>query len=128
MNRYRIFNWTVFGLVCYLAALPVIGRGMRFLLPVIWHCPYRAMTGRPCPFCGTTRDLARLWHGNFDFGNPATPFLVLFLVAELIWRLILLSRRHSHSRALIVGDTLVHIPLVLLLLGAYLWFWYHSTP
>ena len=51
-KRYRIFNWTVFGFVCYMAALPVFARAMRFLLPQIWRCSYLRMTGQPCPFCG----------------------------------------------------------------------------
>ena len=124
-ERYRIFNWTVFGLLCYMAALPVVGRVMRFLLPQLWHCAYRSMTGRLCPFCGTTGDLARLWHGDFALRNPMTPFLAAFLAAELVWRIVLLCRRR-HSLALMRGDLLVHIPLLLLLFGAYLCFWYVS--
>ena len=92
-KRYRIFNWTVFGFVCYMAALPVFARAMRFLLPQIWRCSYLRMTGQPCPFCGTTGDLARLWHGNFDFRNPVTPLLAMFLLFELVWRSVLLLRR-----------------------------------
>ncbi len=127
-GRYRVFNWTVLGLICYMAALPVVGQAMRFLFPQLWHCAYRSMTGRPCPFCGTTRDLAQLWHGDFSFRNPVTPFLVLFLAAEVCWRIYLLCRRRNASRKWMRGDLLLHVPLLLLLLGTYLWFWYVSPP
>lgn len=127
-GRYRIFNWTVLGLTCYMAALPVVGRAMRFLLPQLWHCAYRSMTGRPCPFCGTTGDLARLWQGDFALQNPATPLLAAFLAGELCWRIFLLCRRRAATRKWMRGDLLVHIALLVLLLGAYLWFWSVSPP
>ena len=126
-KRYRIFNWTVFGFVCYMAALPVFARAMRFLLPQIWRCSYLRMTGQPCPFCGTTGDLARLWHGNFDFRNPVTPLLAMFLLFELVWRSVLLLRRRLPAR-LMWWDLGVHILLLSLLLGAYLCVWFAARP
>ncbi|WP_294502121.1 DUF2752 domain-containing protein [uncultured Victivallis sp.] len=119
MKRYRILNWTVFGLLCYIAALPVIARGMRFLFPAVWKCSYRSMTGNPCPFCGTTRDLAKLWRGEFDFLNPVTPYLAAFLLAEFAWRIVLLLCRKS-SQHLPWWDLAIHIALLSLLLGSYL--------
>lgn len=127
MSPYRIFNWTVLGLVCYMAALPVVGRVMRFLLPQFWKCTYKAMTGNPCPFCGTTGDLTRFWQGNFEFRNPATPFLIAFLAAELIWRIALLCRR-SHAPILIKYDFLLHAFLLVLLAGIYLGFHMNFRP
>lgn len=126
-KRYRIFNWTVFGFVCYMAALPVFARAMRFLLPQIWRCSYLRMTGQPCPFCGTTGDLARLWHGNFDFRNPVTPLLAMFLLFELVWRSVLLLRRRLPAR-LMWWDLGAHILLLSLLLGAYLCVWFAARP
>ena len=122
MKRYRILNWTVFGLLCYIAALPVIARAMRFLLPAVWKCSYRSMTGSPCPFCGTTRDLARLWRGEFDFLNPVTPYLAAFLLAESAWRIALLVRRDTPPR-LPRWDLAIHIVNLSLLLGSYLACW-----
>lgn len=122
MKRYRILNWTVFGLLCYIAALPVIARAMRFLLPAVWKCSYRSMTGSPCPFCGTTRDLARLWRGEFDFLNPVTPYLAAFLLAESAWRIALLVRRDTPPR-LPRWDLAIHIVILSLLLGSYLACW-----
>ena len=106
MKKYRILNWTVFGLLCYIAALPVIARVMRFLLPGLWRCSYRSMTGRPCPFCGTT----------------VTPYLAAFVLAEFAWRIVLLLRRKS-SPHLPWWDLAIHIALLALLLGSYLACW-----
>ena len=122
MKRYRILNWTVFGLLCYIAALPVVARAMRFLLPDFWRCSYRSMTGRPCPFCGTTRDLARLWNGNFDFSNPVTPYLAAFVLAEFAWRIALLLRKDPPP-PLPWWDLAIHIGILSLLLGSYLLCW-----
>lgn len=99
---------------------------MRFLLPQIWRCSYLRMTGQPCPFCGTTGDLARLWHGNFDFRNPVTPLLAMFLLSELVWRSVLLLRRRLPAR-LMWWDLGAHILLLSLLLGAYLCVWFASA-
>ena len=97
MKKYRILNWTVFGLLCYIAALPVIARVMRFLLP-------------------------GLWRGESDFLNPVTPYLAAFVLAEFAWRIVLLLRRKS-SPHLPWWDLAIHIALLALLLGSYLACW-----
>ncbi len=124
---FRIFNWTVLGLICYMAALPAIARVMRFFVPKLWICAYRARTGTSCPFCGTTTDLGRLWHGNFEFLNPMTPYLALVLVLELIWRIVLLVRRPL-SRKQMIADFSFHLILLTGLFGAYLWLYCASLP
>ncbi|MBS1371126.1 MAG: hypothetical protein HPZ91_14335 [Lentisphaeria bacterium] len=122
MKRYRILNWTVLGLLCYIAALPAAARAMRFIFPQLWQCSYRRMTGTPCPFCGTTGDLSRMWSGNFDLRNPVTPYLAAFILAEFAWRLWLLSRK-KHPASLPRRDLIAHLLLLALLLGAYLACW-----
>lgn len=127
-KRYRIFNWTVFGFVCYMAALPVFARAMRFLLPQIWRCSYLRMTGQPCPFCGTTGDLARLWHGNFDFlESRHSAACQCFCCLNLSGGASLLLRRRLPAR-LMWWDLGAHILLLSLLLGAYLCVWFAARP
>lgn len=53
-------------------------------------CPWRSLTGLPCPLCGMTRSVTACVH--LDFGralatNPAGPLVVALAVAALLaWR------------------------------------------
>jgi hypothetical protein len=57
-------------LVGFLVALSLLqpddltqGRGVAACLP---PCPYRTLTGDPCPTCGVTRGVSACLHGRFD--------------------------------------------------------------
>lgn len=55
-------------------------------LPGFVLCPFRAVTGLPCPGCGMTRAFCSIGHGDFAgaFGfNVLAPFV--FLAALLLW-------------------------------------------
>lgn len=55
-------------------------------LPRVVLCPFRAVTGLPCPGCGMTRAFCSLGHGDLAgaFGyNALSPFV--FAAALLIW-------------------------------------------
>lgn len=55
-------------------------------LPGIVLCPFRAVTGLPCPGCGMTRAFCALGHGDLSgaFGyNALAPFV--FAAALLVW-------------------------------------------
>ncbi|HVF42774.1 MAG TPA: DUF2752 domain-containing protein [Pyrinomonadaceae bacterium] len=79
-------------------------RRARFVLPItsavfaasaLWRpgelpgfvlCPFRALTGLPCPGCGMTRAFCALGHGDLSaaFGyNPLAPFV--FAAALVVW-------------------------------------------
>ena len=47
--------------------------------PVI--CPFRLLTGLPCPGCGLTRSWAYLMHGHWSDGVAANPFGILTLLS-----------------------------------------------
>jgi hypothetical protein len=49
--------------------------------PVI--CPFRRLTGLPCPGCGLTRSWVYLAHGRWHDGFAAHPFGVVAAVAAL---------------------------------------------
>jgi Protein of unknown function (DUF2752) len=44
-------------------------------------CPFRALTGLPCPFCGGTTAAVRLGHGDLRGAVAASPIAVLLLAA-----------------------------------------------
>jgi len=55
-------------------------------LPGFVLCPFRAVTGLPCPGCGMTRAFCALGHGDLSaaFGyNALAPFV--FAAALLLW-------------------------------------------
>ena len=49
-------------------------------LPV-WRCPFRALTGRPCPGCGMSRAFVHLLRGEWTQAVRLHPFAPLFLMA-----------------------------------------------
>jgi hypothetical protein len=65
---------------------------VRPMLPVwpVPPCPLRSVTGIPCPFCGMTRGVTAIVHGNFSaaFGfNPGAFLVVAMAIVVLVaWR------------------------------------------
>jgi hypothetical protein len=79
----RPLRWAGAGMLGIAAVRPLFGSpGLG--------CPLRAMTGVPCPFCGMTRGVTDVVHGDFGaaaFLNPGSLFLVFAAVALLVaWR------------------------------------------
>jgi Protein of unknown function (DUF2752) len=76
------------------AWLILLGLSVMFCLSVLWRpsdngiilCPFRALTGYPCPGCGMTRAFSALAHGEplrAILYNPLSP--ILFVAAILVW-------------------------------------------
>jgi hypothetical protein len=72
----------------------LLGLSAMFLTSALWRpsdngiilCPFRAMTGYPCPGCGMTRAFSAIAHGELWRAvryNPLSP--LLFLAAIAIW-------------------------------------------
>src|ERR1044072_4837780 len=72
----------------------LLGLSAMFLTSALWLpsdngiilCPFRAMTGYPCPGCGMTRAFSAIAHGEpvrAVLYNPLSP--VLFLAAAMLW-------------------------------------------
>ena len=83
------FNITFFLLAIYVIFFPLIAKVLNWISPVLTKCPYKEMTGNPCPLCGGTRYIAKLPE---VFQNPSMllhPFglIILFIIFNLIFRI-----------------------------------------
>ena len=65
-------------------------------------CPFRAVTGRPCVFCGLTRALAYAMHGEFAEAARLHPFWWAAALLIVVLALMLLARA-ARPRAPIPG-------------------------
>lgn len=78
------FPWgLVFGAAAIAASL-----GARLLLDVLGYdaaCPFRALTGSPCPTCFGLRALAALGRGDFPGALSANPLFAAAAIALAVW-------------------------------------------
>jgi hypothetical protein len=76
------------------ALITWLGLSVIFAISALWRpsddgiilCPFRALTGHPCPGCGMTRAFSAIAHGDLwqaVLYNPFSP--LLFLTAILVW-------------------------------------------
>ena len=72
------------GWLGYTAAYPTLHQ-VHATLPA---CPFYALTGHPCPFCGGTRSYAAMWHGDVAAAAryyPLGPLLFVLTFVALGW-------------------------------------------
>lgn len=61
-----------------------------------WACPFKQVTGLPCPGCGLTTATGQLLHGQFSASLHTHPFAGIFLLAFIIMAIsIALPQKHS---------------------------------
>jgi hypothetical protein len=77
-------------------------------------CPFRALTGLPCPFCGGTTAASRLGHADLRGALAASPLAVAMLVSWPFVGAISLPRWWQRRRLRITA-------IVVVLIGAELW-------
>ena len=116
-RTYRIVNWVILGFMLYLLALPFLSPLLEKCLPSVWGiCPYREVWNEPCPLCGVTRAVGAVLQGDFNRAvllNPLSIFAVLFILSELIFRVVLLCLNLSRRfwSLLVRTDIFVHLLL-----------------
>jgi hypothetical protein len=60
-------------------------------------CPFRGVTGIPCPGCGLTRAAGALMRGRVDDALHAHPLIVLLVVQlGVVWALLTFGRDRLH--------------------------------
>ncbi|MDD5698308.1 MAG: DUF2752 domain-containing protein [Victivallaceae bacterium] len=83
----------------YILLLPFISPVMEKLFPALWQCQYKRITGRECPFCGATRDLAAFYStGKFGSLNGKSALYFIMPAAAVIGAIgLLLQLRTKHK-------------------------------
>jgi len=121
MSRFKPFIWLV---LIEVAALVLVLGAAYFQLPI--GCPFKAITGYPCPGCGGTRALIALLHGQIIEAimiNPLSVLLILFALVAPIW-LFIDCYRGTQSLKKIMKEpwpTPVLIITVIIILANWIW-------
>ena len=86
----------IYGTIALLALIAVRILPVRTVLPA---CPFKSMTGIPCPTCGTTRLLMHLTQGDVALAFFLNPVVALFIIGALVLFLYDVIASFSGSRA-----------------------------
>lgn len=124
----------------YLLLIVLLAAGYAYLsLAFIWQheqnhdvvaCPVKALTGIPCPSCGSTRSVMAIINGNFTEGlllNPlgyivATVMLILpiWLIFDMALGKATLLKAYRELETTL-RKKWVAVPLILLVLANWIW-------
>ena len=58
-------------------------------------CPFRRITGHPCPTCGMTRSAVAFLHGDLSASFHAHPFGPLVFLIAIAWAVNTVARRRG---------------------------------
>lgn len=113
-RNYIYINWLFLGLSIYVIFFPIISAYVSSILPGLLQCPYKTLTGSPCPLCGGTRYFANLTQ---IFQNPSYllhPFgiMTIAIVIEFFYRCICLGIWYKKKRIpiyIIRIDIVIHV-------------------
>ena len=121
MARFKPFIWLV--LIEFAALVLVLGAAY-FQLPI--GCPFKAITGLPCPGCGGTRALIALLHGQVWTAitiNPLSVLLILFLIVAPVWEFIDCYRGTKTLRNVLMGNWPTWVLAIVAIVIALNWIW-----
>lgn len=110
-----------------LAVLGVVGMGIAAVLPVDRVddgpvlCPFRRLTGLPCPGCGMTRCWVHLMHGQWHAAIVANPFGIVAMAAVIGLAVAIVVRRVRGRPAPVLNEVVRSKP-ALAVIAAWLVF------
>ena len=116
ISTYQKVNLTLLFFTVYCLSLPIISPIMSKIIPSLWQCNYKRITGKPCPLCGVTRDFKTILSGNNEkiLLNNLSIFLLVIVLSELIFRLtIAINFKISHSKKTVLFDIIIHTFIIL---------------
>ena len=79
-TRNLVFLGTLVAWMAYTRMYFVL-HGAHATLPA---CPFSALTGHPCPFCGGTRGFAYMWNGDVTHAMQLYPLAPLLFAATVV--------------------------------------------
>lgn len=97
----------------YFIFYPIFSKIIEKVIPGLTYCPFLAMTGKPCPFCGGTRFVEGIpKHINdINYFLCFFGFLIIVIVIELIFRVINLFKKEFKDKYINL-DIIFHIILI----------------
>jgi len=111
--------WLVVGLTA-LSVAGALPEPLERLAAFLTSCPYRAMTGAPCPLCGVTTAALALFQGDVEASLSLNPFalaLAPLAVSQPVYRLLraVRPRLSLYEEALVTGTGVAIAVMVLVL-------------
>lgn len=92
-SSYKQISITLLCLDIFIITYPFWAKLINIFSPILTKCAYNEMTGKLCPFCGATRMMNSLWHGDINFEILSIPTLVIifYVITNIIFRIIYLN-------------------------------------
>jgi hypothetical protein len=87
--------------------------------PALWPCPFRAMTGLPCPMCGATRSVVLFAHADGRFADFNAFWVAVLLGAVVVGALAALRGRSQRPAFPALAVRVWPAALIALLAGGW---------
>jgi len=135
VSVYKVINGVIILYILTIILLPLFNEIVFSTNTQIWQCPYLRITGKPCPFCGITRDIksimcfiASLGNDNIYLLNKISLPLLLTIFIEVIIRFFILIKLSNIKvpYSLIIVDIIIHSFLLITLFMYIIIFFYNQ--
>ena len=106
-----------------IGALIVVICSQKFGIPL---CPFKKITGIPCPGCGGVRCVRMLLHGDVMgaiLTNPVSVVFILFIIASLMWLFLDGLKNEDSYKKVILGKWNPRLTAVVLGTILVCWIW-----
>lgn len=107
-----------------IVALIAVACSMKFGIPLT--CPFKRITGLPCPGCGGVRCVILLLKGDFTSAvitNPVSVVFMVFIVVSIGWLFIDGYNKSNSYKRIVLGKWNPKLVWVVLLVISANWLW-----